>query len=292
MFKKLRGKVANVLPILRQLRQIRHAVRRIGDSVDSLRRMEGFRGYDEMMDAHPRYSDPLRLHRYGFQVNSQNYEDGLIHEILKRIGVSSRVFVEVGVGDGTENNTAFLLSLGWSGFWIDGSDSFQKNLRGRDDLSDGCLKTAVSFVDRENIAGVFEQLGVPQEMDLLSLDIDQNTYYLWEGLRAYSPRVVVVEYNANIPPDIDWKVKYAADRTWDSTHNFGASLKAFELLGAELGYSLVGCDFIGANAFFVRQDLAEGKFAEPFTAANHFEPPRYESAPRRGHPRSILDRQG
>ena len=28
----------------------------------------------------------------------------------------------MGVGDGTENNTLILLSLGWKGFWVGGSD--------------------------------------------------------------------------------------------------------------------------------------------------------------------------
>ena len=55
----------------------------------------------------------------------------------------------------------------------------------------------------------------------------------------------------------------------------GASLSAMTQLGSEKGYALVGCDIIGANAFFVREDLAKGQFAEPFTAVNHYQPPRY-----------------
>ena len=99
-----------------------------------------------------------------------------------------------------------------------------------------------------------------------------------------------MEYNASIPADVDWTVNYAPDRTWDGTHNFGASLKAFELLGRKLGYSLVGCEWVGANAFFVRDDLVADHFARPFTAANHYEPPRYSLVHRHGHPPAILDR--
>ena len=131
---------------------------------------------------------------------------------------------------------------------------------------------------------------MPKEFDLLSLDIDQNTYYAWEGLRSFRPRVVVVEYNAAIPPDVDWKVRYSSNRTWNGTQNFGASLKAFEILGRQFGYSLVGCDFFGVNAFFVRDDSLAGKFAEPFTSENQYEPPRYSMVHRRCHPPSILDR--
>jgi hypothetical protein len=113
---------------------------------------------------------------------------------------------------------------------------------------------------------------------------------VWEGLRDFRPRVVVVEYNSSLPADLDWKVNYDPLRTWDGTNNFGASLKAFEKLGISLGYSLVGCDFLGTNAFFVRDDLVAGKFASPFTAENHHEPLRSPSAYRRGRPLTILDR--
>jgi len=58
----------------------------------------------------PRYADPRRLLRHAFQVTSQNGEDGIIHEIFRRIGSTDRVFAEIGVGDGNENNTAFLLT--------------------------------------------------------------------------------------------------------------------------------------------------------------------------------------
>ena len=182
--------------------------------------------------------------RYQSQVCSQNGEDGIIHEIFRRIGTTTKIFAEVGVGDGCENNTAFLLSQGWTGFWIDGESAFLGALENRDDLQKDCLKYLVAFASKENISALFEQLGVPKEFDLLSLDIDQNTYYAWEGLRSFRPRVVVVEYNAAIPPDVDWKVRYGSNRTWNGTQNFGASLKAFEILGRQFGYSLVGCEFL------------------------------------------------
>jgi hypothetical protein len=44
---------------------------------------------------------------------------------------------------------------------------------------------------------------------------------------------------------------------------------------SERGYALVGCNLAGVNAFFVRADLAWDRFAAPFDAENHFEPPRF-----------------
>lgn len=288
--KSLRERIASNIPLYGELIRIRKTLKSIHHELGMMRTMEAIRCYDFEIESNPRYQDLKRLQRYALQVNSQNGEDGIIHEIFRRVETSDRVFAEVGVGDGTENNTAFLLSQGWNGFWIDGSDAFLRTIKACDDLQSGCLKSSVSHVKRDNVAELFERLGVPKDLDLLSLDIDHNTFYIWEALHDFTPRVVVVEYNAAILPDVDWRAKYAEDRTWDGTQNFGASLKAFEKLGTQLGYSLVGCDFNGVNAFFVRADVVKDKFAEPFTAENHYEPPRYAYIHQRTHPRTILDR--
>lgn len=278
------------IPVVHEIVQIRDSVLELRSEVAQQRATEAIRFFDFELQSHPRYSDPRRLLKYAFQVCSQNGEDGIIQEILRRIGTKDRFFVEVGVGDGNENNTAFLLSQGWHGAWIDAGDSFLATIARRKDLQGGCIRAVSAFVSRENIGGLFDSLGIPREFDLLSLDIDQNTYYAWEGLKAYRPRVVVVEYNSSIPAGIDWKVRYEPNRVAEGTQNFGASLKAFEGLGRQLGYALVGCDFLGVNAFFVRDDLVSTGFAEPFTAENHYEPPRYALLHRRGHPTAILDR--
>jgi hypothetical protein len=271
-------------------RDIAAQLRSVSDMTFSLHIANATRLTDFELERHPRYGDPKRLLRHGFQVCSQNREDGMIHEIFRRIGTQSRIFVEIGVGDGRECNTAFLLSQGWTGYWIDGNDRFLETLKDRADLGGGCIKHSVAHVSRENIAELLKELEVPNEIDLLSLDIDQNTYYIWDGLRQVRPRAVVDEYNAAIPPDVDWKVLYDPNRTWDGSQNFGASLLAFETLAAQLGYNLVGCDFTGINAFFVRSDLVADLFAVPVTSENHYEPPRYHFTIRRSHRPAILDR--
>jgi hypothetical protein len=81
-----------------------------------------------------------------------------------------------------------------------------------------------------------------------------------------------------------WIHPYEPDQVWDGTQDQGASLKAYDLLGRKFGYSLVGCDLMGVNAFFVRDDLVGDRFAAPFTAENHYEPPRYYLWHRLGHP--------
>jgi hypothetical protein len=145
-----------------------------------------------------------------------------------------------------------------------------------------------AFVSPGSIRELIRGMGVPDEIDLFSLDIDQDTYHIWAALDDFRPRVVVVEYNGALPPTTVWINPYEPGRVWDFTQAFGASLKAFEILGRKFGYSLVGCDVIGINAFFVRNDLVRDLFAAPFTAENHYEPPRYYLCYRWAHKSSFF----
>jgi hypothetical protein len=217
----------------------------------------------------------LRLSASEFQAFSQNGEDGIIAEIFRRIGVTTRTFCEIGVGDGLENNTALLLRQGWQGTWVEGNPTSVSAIQYKyaSQIKNKVLAVHDAFVNAENINHILKD--TPSDCDLLSIDIDCNTYWIWKALKALNPRIVVIEYNATYPPNAEWVFPYNADAQWDGTTNFGASLKAFEVLGHEKGYNLVGCDLIGINAFFVRNDLCSTHFCEPFTAENHFEPARY-----------------
>jgi hypothetical protein len=242
---------------------------------------------DIIRKSHPRYQDPLRLIPHGSQHFSQNYEDGMIAEIFRRIGVKHRTFLEIGVGDGAENNTTCLLLKGWQGWWIDGGAaevaSIQRRLL---TMPETALRLTVrqALVSPGNARELLAQLRVPNEVDIFSLDIDQDTFHIWAALDDFRPRIVVVEYNSAIPPDTTWIHPYETGNCWNYTQAFGASLKAFETLGRGYGYSLVGCDLTGINAFFVRDDLVGEHFAAPFTAENHYEPPRYGLTYRWAHP--------
>src|SRR6266436_4293106 len=165
-FRQALSALYGALPLVRELRVIMAKIERCERSWLTA---EATRIIDFELQNDARYADPIRLLRHRAQVCSQDGSDGIIHEIFRRIGITNRVFTEVGVGDGHENNTAFLLSLGWSGYWIDGEAGFLAALKERKDIPQSALKPLVAFVSRENIAKLFEQLGVPVEFDFLSL---------------------------------------------------------------------------------------------------------------------------
>jgi len=227
--------------------------------------------------ATPRYADPKRLVRHGFKVYSQADEDGIIQEIFKRIGTPSQTFLEFGVETGIECNSVKLLVEGWSGLWIEASAPYAAEIRNRFGtfLAAGKLKLSQNMVTAENINAVFESAGVTGEIDLLSIDIDFNDYWVWKAITTVSPRVVVIEYNATLRPPMSLVVPYDPTRMWDGTNYFGASLEALVRLAREKGYRVVGCNYTGANAFFVRNDVAGNHFIDPATSEEHYEPPRY-----------------
>ncbi len=239
--------------------------------------------------ANPKYSDPKKLNQYEYQVYSQNGEDGIIQEIFKRIGTTNKFFFEFGVDNNIECNTLLLLIQGWKGCWLDG-DIKQVNFmkkKFQQLISEKKLEVKQAFITAENIEDLLSEANAPKDLDLLSIDIDSNDYFVWKAISKYSPRVVVIEYNAMFKPPIEFSVNYDPTKQLPVQSHFGASLKSLEILGTHKGYKLVGCNFLGANAFFVRKDLIDDKFAEPFTAENHYEPPRYFLINKVGHRRDF-----
>ena len=263
------------IPVLKQLLSLRSDILLTRATAQAQLRVQKEQFTTQLL-ASTRYDDPKRLNRHEAQVFSQNGEDGIIAEIFSRIGTTDRIFVESGAGDGTENNSAYLLLKGWSGFWFDGDDANLQSIRDHfaKPIAAKRLVAAKEFFTAENVLEILQRHGIPTEFDLLSLDVDRNTSWIWHALKPLRPRVAVVEYNAHIPPQDDWEIPYAPDKTWDGTIMYGAGLLTLESIGRELGYSLVGCDLSGSNAFFVRDDVAVDRFCSPFTARNHYEPIR------------------
>nr|WP_294789986.1 hypothetical protein [uncultured Mucilaginibacter sp.] len=275
------------LNFIKRIRQIRDILNIVIAQKNVDRGIQVAQFFSEHLHNNPKYANNKRLNKSEHQVFSQNGEDGIIQEIFNRIGTTNKYFVEFGVTDGLETNSLFLLYKEWKGLWIDGNSEDIKKINARfsDFIRDGKIAVKEQFITAENIESIFKSADVPVDLDLLSIDIDYNTYYIWEAITNYRPRVVAIEYNSIFPPDTHFVVKYDAKRMWDGTTYFGASLLALEQLGKSKGYNLVGCVFTGTNAFFVREDLTADLFEKPFTAENHYEPNRDFLNYKSGHPR-------
>jgi hypothetical protein len=197
---------------------------------------------------------------------SQNGEDGLLLFLFDQIGTKSKYFIEIGAGGETSNTLNLALNFGWKGAFIDG-DIDQLNITKKQFENSGSsqdrFKYIDSFIKKNNINDILDVNNVPNDIDLLSIDIDGNDYWIWDSMNNVKPRVVIIEYNASLGYKESMVMKHNDDHSKYEKHPLGwyhgASLKAFEKLGKKKGYSLVCCDSLGVNAFFVRNDLLNDK---------------------------------
>lgn len=289
----LSGQVAALQAEIRQIQTGEPSLRTMTQQMDrlagQLARLEQSAGHQALLTGMALWdrivSDPARLARKAIECSGQKYfsqndEDGILIEIFRRIGIQHRTFAEIGVGDGRENNTLLWLRSGWRGVWIDGNAKQVAYIREHfaAEIKSGRLTVQEALVRTDNVSSLLEQSHLQGEIDLLSIDVDGNDYYLFEALKGVSPRVVVIEYNAKYPPPIRWSIPYNPAHQWDGTDFFGASLSALAALFAERGYQLVGCGVPGANAFFVRTDLVGDHFPSAGDVNLLYHPARYALA--------------
>ncbi len=252
-----------VIPRIRQsLRSLTGTGRRIVRVTNQMR-VRADIVYGNLARLSDRYGFPPGLAGHELKVFSQNGEDGVLAEIFARIGTESRWFVEFGIGAGLEGNSVLLADVhGWQGLFIEGSDELHAQLA----YKYAAFQKVVArhaLVTAENVDELMDGAGVPEVFDLLSIDVDGNDYWIWQGLSAHRPRVVVCEYNGFIDPTVPLTQPYAPEAAWDGSEYFGASLAALTELGGSKGYSLVHTDLTGTNAFFVVDEWAD-RFADCF----------------------------
>ena len=186
-----------------------------------------------------------RLSDYRYNVYSQFGEDGIIEQIFKIIGTSSKICIEFGAWDGFHlSNTANLWTKGWEAILIESDDekylSLVENVKGYDVR---CIKAFISYKGHNTIENILRREGVSDDIDFLSIDIDGDDYYVFESLTELRPKVIACEYNPTIPVHMDLIA--------EKGNYFGCSaLSLVELAERKKGYRLVA--MTDTNCFFVK----------------------------------------
>jgi hypothetical protein len=277
----------------------------ISDGIDHLKRLltldtdrgiylalaELNRRYGEVGPAPAEPGGRVDLAPFELKVFSQNGEDGVLAEIIRRIGTTNRFFIEFGIESGREGNCVYLADVaGWSGLFIEADDEYFSQLE-RKYVVQPQVTTLRAMVTPETVESLFTDAGVPAEPDVMSIDIDGADYWVWESIEAYRPRILVIEYNSAIDP----RRKLVQPRDveqWDETDYYGASLASLVSLGERKGYQLVHTELSGLNAFFVRADLADVVFPSGSDVAMRGQPNYFQRGyrhPSAGPGRKYLD---
>ncbi len=199
----------------------------------------------------------------GFRVFSQYEEDGKILLILAAIGMQNKTFVEIGSDDGINSNCANLaLNFGYHGLFLDGnSRSIERGKRFYSKYPHPWMyapKFKCAKVTAENINELVAEAGLKGDIDVLSIDIDGNDYWVWNALEVVSPNIVIIETHVEFGMR-NIVVPYDADYFFPGKHPVyhGASPIAMVNLAKKKGYRLVGANDLGFNFIFVKNGLGE-----------------------------------
>jgi hypothetical protein len=240
-----------VAAIRRDSRTERRALERIQSQLLAIiRRLEP--GHDAL-------PYPYRLTAQRFGALSQSEEDGITLAILHEIGDGDRRFVDIGCSDHGWNTGVLAEERGWSGLMVDSSEQSVAATALRFPRSR--VRALTATVTPATIDELLTAHGFAAAVDVLSVDVDGNDYWLWDALSVCRPRLVIMEYNSAFGAERAVVVPYDDANTWAAPaaqehRYFGASLKAVQRLAIRKGYRLVAIDPDSANAFCLRSDVA------------------------------------
>lgn len=183
------------------------------------------------------------MKQYEHSIRSQWGEDGVIAEIFKRIVTRNKVCVEVGAWDGEHfSNTWALREQGWTGVLAEADQERAAQIKPQEGVR--------VFGYCAHIDSMLDMYDIPADFDLLSIDVDGDDYYLWEDMKRYRPRVVVIEYNQTVP--------YWMDIKQNRGGNFGASYMSMLMLAREKWYSCV--HQTATNLIFIDERIIKDEF--------------------------------
>jgi hypothetical protein len=142
---------------------------------------------------------------YSNNIHSQNGEDGIIEELLKRIKRSSGVAVEFGAP--TKEYCSNINNLeGWAKYWFDSGPEDESIVK--------------MFITPYNVNEL-------PKCNIISIDIDGNDFAVWQAYKG-EPDIVIIEINSSLEPDVEF---FHPDR--------GASFCTMNRLASDKGYFLL-----------------------------------------------------
>ena len=187
---------------------------------------------------------------------SQSGEDLAVRKIFDIIGEGNRTCVEFGAFDGIWlSNTKLFRDAGWKSWLFDVKPRSPEVIEAR--------------IHPDNIDRVFDEHGVPEVIDLLSIDVDGMDLWIFDRLRRRA-RVVIIEFNPIIPaghpvstPFPGVTIRATGPNRYDPY--FGASPSALRVVARRKGMDAV--DLIGCNIVFVSDEESKNLPRFPATYA-------------------------
>lgn len=191
------------------------------------------------------------------KVFSQWGEDGILDFLCERIGISKPNIVEIGAGNFMECNSRFIAEFRNANvIAVDGRYDLAKAIKSSPLYWKSNLIPIVEWVTPESVNRIMD-LGEEKfgKIDIFSLDLDGNDYWILRNVSLRNVEIVVIEYNpifgANLKVTVPRNDEFDRYKEHFSGLYYGASLQAFIDLMIDKGFNFIGTNRVGNNAFFV-----------------------------------------
>ena len=194
------------------------------------------------------------------QVYSQWGEDGILDYLCDALDIAQPKALELGCGDFRECNTRFLAEFRSAGVtMVDARSDLLRSVRSLPAYWRSTLDPQQAWITPDSVGQlVTNARALHGRIDILSLDIDGNDYWVAEKIDFDGVRIVVLEYQPLFGGrsciTVPRKDDFDRARAHYSHLYYGASLPAFVHLMGGRGFTLVGTNRVGSNAFFIRKE--------------------------------------
>lgn len=172
-----------------------------------------------------------------------------IDQILAVLPTRDNWCVEFGAWDGIHVSCTrnLIVNHGYFSVQIEGDRErcaqLKENYAGVDRVK--VFNLFVGLSKDDNLDSILARTDIPPEFDFCCIDIDGNDYHIWKSMTRYRPKVICIEFNPTIPPEVNFV------QSADPIVNHGCSLTALVELAAEKNYELVAA--FNVNAYFVQK---------------------------------------
>ena len=176
--------------------------------------------------------------KYRKNIFSQNGEDGVVLEILKRLNTKdkNRWCCEFGAWDGIHGSNTFNLvkNFNYKAVYIEGDRSRYNDLvytvkKYKKIIPFNCF-VSHKIGSNNTLDKILNKTEIKKNFEVLSIDIDSYDLSVWKSLKKYRPKIVVIEINSGIKPGI--KQTHGRNRlgnSFTSTVNFATKIN-YQLL--------------------------------------------------------------
>lgn len=176
----------------------------------------------------------------------------------------SGYLINVGAKDGKDHDPTYpLLYDGYDGILFEGDEDMKERLYSQIAALPHYKTTPPTiswgFLSPDTVIPRLAEGGARKDLDALKIDIDSFDAQLLEIILekgGYRPKIVMVEFNPDIPPPISWHQLYS-DHPFNMDKvekgNYGVSASSlYHIMTEKFGYGLVGLEVFDSTNGFAR----------------------------------------